>query len=236
MQAKKSKKTDTSASRRTNRHSTISRPLAQAVTPVGKKAVTPVTPYIKALPRDPEWIYAFWELPDKAAKKPMLQVFDVTANNKPSAIPVQSIEITGDADNWYIHVPPCGHKYAVELGLSTPGGSFHSVARSNVVALPRAAVSRHTTVEWATPHANIVQQSSPAPLTQEEAAYYEVVRMHPPTTASSRSITTYLSNKRPPAYRTLNPQMLLTPAPITVEYATIAIAPVSSTALVRSLP
>lgn len=116
------------------------------------------------LPRDPHWMFAYWELPEAlwheaerrwgsavvAQAEPALRVHDVTGLNFPEAPSHQSLDIpiTLTADNWHIHVPQSGRSYCVELGLKTADGRFLWLLRSNVVHLPLGRVSDVVDDRW----------------------------------------------------------------------------------------
>lgn len=119
--------------------------------------------YIRALPRDPERVFVYWEISatDIGALKQkhgaalnnarrILRVIDVTGlsydgSNAPT---FWDIEITAEADNWYISVPLAGRSYCIELGYLTEDGRFIMIVRSNSVHIPRGSVSEVIDEEW----------------------------------------------------------------------------------------
>lgn len=112
---------------------------------------------IAVLPRDPLWIYAYWEVSSDAAaalrkklgeekfnaSRWMLRVYDVTGVqfNGSNAHRYFDISINHDIDNWYINVGETNRAWCIDLGLLTPDGEFVIIARSNILAMPRQGVS-----------------------------------------------------------------------------------------------
>lgn len=113
--------------------------------------------------RDPEWLFAYWEIQKDAmdsvlnmlgnmahSAKLALRVYDVTdiifdGNN---AHKYYDIEVTGGARNWYIHVGEPDRSFCVDIGFLAPDGTFHTLCRSNVVRTPRAGVSEVVDEKW----------------------------------------------------------------------------------------
>lgn len=112
--------------------------------------------------RDPFWCYAYWDISggvmqtkaDEAKRsgeyKLVLRVYDVTdiQFNGKNAHKYMDIEVTGDANNWYINVWEAGRTYIAELGFRTADGKFIVIARSNAVGVPSDRVSDKTDEEW----------------------------------------------------------------------------------------
>jgi uncharacterized protein len=113
--------------------------------------------------RDPYWLHAYWELTRHAVKraeaalgqdwhgaKPILRVLDVTAADTTAAAerPVRDIEIHGGCNNWYLEVQNPPRSFRVDIGYLSRTGQFYVLARSNVVATPRAGVSDRLDENW----------------------------------------------------------------------------------------
>lgn len=112
--------------------------------------------------RDPFWCYAYWDISgvlmqakaDEAMKngdyKLVLRVYDVTdiKFDGKNSHKYMDIEVTGDANNWYINVWEAGRTYIAELGFRTANGKFIVIARSNAVGVPSDRVSDKTDEEW----------------------------------------------------------------------------------------
>ncbi|BAS27137.1 DUF4912 domain-containing protein [Limnochorda pilosa] len=98
---------------------------------------------VTLLVRDPEWIFAYWEITPpsfgvaaaqqacrETELEPVLRVHDLAETG-----PFQEIGV-GEAESWYIEAGRPGHRFEAELGLRGPGGGFTLVARSNRVETP----------------------------------------------------------------------------------------------------
>jgi len=100
---------------------------------------------IHALLQDPQWAYCFWDLGADQKKEALqkmgcsepetatiLRVWDHTHPKEPT-----SFDITPDSgiDNYYIRLDE-GKRYRLEIGLRSPGGKFHPVAKSNEIQTP----------------------------------------------------------------------------------------------------
>jgi len=118
---------------------------------------------IGLLPRDPWWLFAYWEvtpetriralraLGDAAVEaREILRVYDVTflTFTGDNAWLSFDVEVPAGADHWYLNVSRPAASYCVEIGLRTGGGRFLPLARSNVVGTPRVAPSPDTSVTW----------------------------------------------------------------------------------------
>lgn len=114
---------------------------------------------IVAMVRDPNWIFSYWEVTadrfrdlekrfaaDWPRCRMILRVVEVDSD------PPQSfdIELTADANNWYINVQP-DLSYQVAIGALGPDGTFVEVAVSNVVKTPRMGVSDVIDDRWMIP-------------------------------------------------------------------------------------
>ena len=123
---------------------------------------------IVLLPRDPWWIFTYWDISQKRIDQVVatipdneryglrwiLRVYDITlvstfnGNNANSHF---DIDIYFDATNWYINVDKPGCSWCVEIGFLSPAGKFYMVARSNIVGTPRFGISSNIDEEWALP-------------------------------------------------------------------------------------
>ncbi|HNY10022.1 MAG TPA: DUF4912 domain-containing protein [Candidatus Wallbacteria bacterium] len=115
---------------------------------------------LTVLVRDPEWIYAFWDVSDKKVdevkgivgskdfenSKRVLRLHNVDENGKPVEGPLD-IELTKTASSWYINVKP-NFSYSVEYGYKTPAGKFVSVVKSNPVDAPSHKISDVKDEKW----------------------------------------------------------------------------------------
>jgi hypothetical protein len=108
---------------------------------------------ISLLARDPDTVFAFWEVPKaqfdrelahEAGKSRLcVRIYDVTGivfdgTNATSVIDQEVYERVG---SWYFHLHRPDHRFCADIGLKTPDGRFRTIARSKVLSMPRAGVS-----------------------------------------------------------------------------------------------
>jgi hypothetical protein len=106
---------------------------------------------IRAMIRDPEWAYAYWDIKEtelrKLKKNPKyrglyLRVHDVkdvrydgSNSNSYFDIPLKMHD-----DHWYIHLPQPGSSYVLEL-IYINSRKPHILARSNIIHTPKGRLS-----------------------------------------------------------------------------------------------
>ena len=115
------------------------------------------------LPRDPNWMFIYWEIPDNAKAgvckkygqdifqraKQVIRVYDITgAATDPAGQKHFDVPVRVDAKSWYINVHESGRLYRCELGLVMPEGGFISLVRTNTVKLPAGGVTESADAEW----------------------------------------------------------------------------------------
>ncbi len=118
---------------------------------------------IVVMVRDPYWLHAYWELTRHAIQRaeaalgqdwhgsrPILRLLDVSSHDTTSTSEsvVRDIDIHGGCNNWYIDVANPPRSFRVDIGYLTARGRFFAIARSNVVATPRANVSDIIDENW----------------------------------------------------------------------------------------
>lgn len=112
---------------------------------------------IVLLVRDPEWVYAYWEVtPDalgdanRRAGDPearlTLRVYDVTEAKDLTSF--WDIELYQRIGNWYIEVGRPERTYLVDIGMKSRAGTFATIARSNTGQTPPNAPSPRFDEEW----------------------------------------------------------------------------------------
>ncbi len=120
---------------------------------------------VAILPRDPVWLYSYWEVAPEAmnearkkvgeqrfnASRWVLRVHDVTGVrfNGSNSHRNFDIIINPQSDNWYVNVGEVNRSWCVDLGFMTPDGEFVLIARSNILNMPRQGVSPITDEQWA---------------------------------------------------------------------------------------
>jgi uncharacterized protein len=118
---------------------------------------------IVLVPRDPYWIYAYWEIDgssidalrkkigdevDRSATVMRLYEISFVDFNGTNANHWFDIDVGPFAKNWYINLLSDNASYCAELGLRTSNGTFYSLARSNFITLPRASSSHRSEIIW----------------------------------------------------------------------------------------
>lgn len=116
--------------------------------------------------RDPWWLHAYWEVCQKTCQRlknelarffdtarKILRVYDVSFINfnGSNAHRYFDIEISHNANSWYIDTSSPGRSWCVDLGLKLSDGRFITIVRSNIVTTPLDGPSWITDEEWAVP-------------------------------------------------------------------------------------
>ncbi|WOB45926.1 DUF4912 domain-containing protein [Thermoleptolyngbya oregonensis NK1-22] len=101
---------------------------------------------IVLMPRDPQWAYTYWDVPDQhkallrgqGGQRLALRLYDVTDIDAYSQRPhsVQQYDCDELARDWYLPIPVSDRDYLVEIGYLTPDGMWLVLARSNAVRIP----------------------------------------------------------------------------------------------------
>ena len=101
---------------------------------------------IVLLPRDPQWAYAYWDIPNdhkqtlrnQGGSRLALRFYDVTDIdvNTQSPHSLQQYECGEIAREWYLPVPVSDRDYTVEIGYVCNDGRWLVLARSVSVRVP----------------------------------------------------------------------------------------------------
>jgi len=117
------------------------------------------------LPRDPWWLFAYWEitpasrvealraLGDEAAgTREVLRVYDVTfiEFDGQNAWSWFDVDFAPGAESWYVNVGKPATSYCAELGLRTASGRFLPLVRAATVQTPSSQPAPEAQVRWAT--------------------------------------------------------------------------------------
>ncbi|MEJ5184738.1 MAG: DUF4912 domain-containing protein, partial [Rectinemataceae bacterium] len=104
---------------------------------------------IHAIPRDPLWIFAYWEIAETVMEKLLeggeeprllLRVNElVPGQEKPQYF---DISVSMEDRKWYINVPHAGAAYRIDLCAARPP-RLRIIARSNVVQMPLQYMAAH---------------------------------------------------------------------------------------------
>ena len=98
------------------------------------------------LPRDPQWAYCYWDIPNEhkeelrrqGGQQLALRIYDVTDINLEQQSPHNIQEYLCDelAREWYLPIPVSDRDYVVDIGYRCADGRWLSLARSAPVRIP----------------------------------------------------------------------------------------------------
>ncbi len=100
---------------------------------------------IVLLPRDPQWAYAYWDVPNESkealreqgGQQLALRLIDATSNGDPvTSGSVQEYPCTEVDREWYLPIPVSDRAYQVEIGYRTATGEWLLLARSASITMP----------------------------------------------------------------------------------------------------
>ncbi|MEH1938301.1 MAG: DUF4912 domain-containing protein [Nostoc sp.] len=101
---------------------------------------------IVLLPRDPQWAYTYWDVPNEhkeelrrqGGQQLALRIYDVTDINIEYQSPHSIQEYPADelAREWYIPVPVSDRDYVIDIGYRAADGRWLVLARSTKVHIP----------------------------------------------------------------------------------------------------
>ncbi|NEQ96260.1 MAG: DUF4912 domain-containing protein [Cyanothece sp. SIO2G6] len=101
---------------------------------------------IMLLPRDPQWAYVYWDIPNEhreelrrqGGRRLALRFYDVTnvdlSYQRPHSL--QQYECDEMAREWYVPIPVSDRDYAIEIGYIANDGRWLVLARSAIVRIP----------------------------------------------------------------------------------------------------
>ncbi len=121
---------------------------------------------IVLMPRDPQWAYTYWDIPDEhrqsvrylGGQQLALRLYDATDldlnKNKPHS--VQQYACDELARDWYLPIPVSDRDYIAEIGYLTGSGEWLLLARSNRISIPPVYPTdwmdeQTITVDWVEP-------------------------------------------------------------------------------------
>jgi uncharacterized protein len=101
---------------------------------------------IVLLPRDPQWAYAYWDIPIEhknelryhGGQQLALRIYDVTDINLEHQSPhsIQEYPIDEMAREWYLPIPVSDRSYTIDIGYRCGDGRWLVLARSTSVNIP----------------------------------------------------------------------------------------------------
>jgi hypothetical protein len=100
---------------------------------------------IVLMPRDPQWAYAYWDIPNiqkeelrrQGGQQLSLRLYDVTdLDGHQSPHSVQEYLCDEMAREWYLPVPVSDRDYIIDIGYRCPDGRYLVLSRSSAVRIP----------------------------------------------------------------------------------------------------
>jgi hypothetical protein len=104
---------------------------------------------VRLLVRDPEWLFAYWDVSPKSLESLRRQVGERAAAvarltlriGDPVSGGASDILLPPGARWWYVRADSARRSYRAELGFTLASGDFRSLAKSNIVTTPRVGPS-----------------------------------------------------------------------------------------------
>lgn len=137
---------------------------------------------IVMMPRDPEWSYVYWDVPNEhkedlrrqGGQQLVLRLYDVTQIDLEVQAPhsVQEYPVDELAREWYVPIPISDRDYLCEIGYRCPDGTWLMLARSATVHTPPVYPSdwiedHFIEVNWEEQLEEIPEQELALPQTKE---------------------------------------------------------------------
>ena len=113
------------------------------------------------MPRDPDWMFLYWELAEDASariirehgpdifsnSRHVVRVYDASPADGVAAR-YMDVTVLFEARSWYLPARDRGRAYCCELGLVPPSGEFIGIVKSNTVLMPEGRVSDASDERW----------------------------------------------------------------------------------------
>jgi hypothetical protein len=104
---------------------------------------------VRLLVRDPEWLFAYWDVSPKSIEALRRQVGERSAAVARLTLRIADPVSGGTSDIllppgsrwWYVRADSARRSYRAELGFTLASGDFRSLAKSNTVTTPRVGPS-----------------------------------------------------------------------------------------------
>ncbi len=104
--------------------------------------------------RDPNWLYAYWDLTGQQMADARKRASDgrlvLRLFEKNVAAPLQELTLQHESRNWYISGVRASTTYSAQIGYWRRDGQFHVIGASREATTPSAVVSTDTTAQFAT--------------------------------------------------------------------------------------
>lgn len=156
--------------------------------------------YMCVLPRDPQWLYVYWEFPDgskgsseKILRKDfdpaqwILRVKDTPSEPQNKKETHFDVPISATNNNWYVKIPETVYNCVIECGQLSSDGSFTPVASTSLFTPPsNSTVKNQSSEECLT-----IQSQQLIDLTCDTNAVQNIAKFHD----RSKTIPSERSNK-----------------------------------------
>jgi uncharacterized protein len=171
---------------------------------------------IMLMPRDPQWAYAYWDIPNSHKEEVRrqggirlaLRFYDVTDINLDYQRPhsLQQYECDELAREWYLPVPVSDRDYMIEIGYITADGRWLLLARSTAIRVPPVYPSdwvddQFVTIDWdeALQAKTVLRLGQPArQFAEVTAPVYEKVFALAQAAESQRVAASVVTEETPP--------------------------------------
>lgn len=116
------------------------------------------------LPKDPAWMFLFWEITAETFDyirsqygnllnnaKAIIRLHDVTGVNffdGSNSVKFFDMPVIFETKSWYINVPEANRAYIADLGFLAENGQFILITRSNLIPVPSGKVSDVIDDKW----------------------------------------------------------------------------------------
>ena len=135
------------------------------------------------VPRDPQWVYAHWDL-DRAQLQEYNQlsrdghlILRIYEQASP-AEPATEVHVHPESRSWFAHVGKGGSRYFAVLGFRDRTGEWNEVSRSGAIGTPPDSLSEATTAEFVTlPPIGALAESTGTADALEAAGVIQVVEV-----------------------------------------------------------
>lgn len=102
--------------------------------------------------RDPQWLYAYWDLTYDQLSEAQNRAHDgkLFLELRKDGGRIQQIQISAWSHDWYLHAPQAGSGYQAEIGYYRKDGGFEVIARSSNAPTPPDSISWKTQAKFVT--------------------------------------------------------------------------------------
>ena len=116
---------------------------------------------IVVMVRDPEWVFAYWEINDETRaahkldrrghdRRVIVRFYKVTGRDWPQepAHYTFDVDVGPYSSTWYVRMPEADSDWVAELATFDEDGNYVPIVRSNAIRMPNDRVSEETDAQW----------------------------------------------------------------------------------------